>query len=140
MASILVSQSPTPLKLQRFIAAPNVTGTNWSVIPSPDKPFIVIAIECTMQTSVTAATRQLSIITNNQLTIPPGATQAASLTYNYSWFLGATETITSGGTPTVSAPLPQQYYLPAGATVASAVQNLQAGDVMAFTAIQFITL
>ena len=111
-----------------------VAGADWSWSPSTASPFKVRGVYGVLATSATVASRQPALYAKTQdgsvfFAKAVEATQAASLTYGYSWSSGsgpaqggssAADALVSDGVP--------DWWLPAGTIVSVTTAGLSAGD------------
>jgi hypothetical protein len=104
------------------VATP-AAGAEFSVSPSPNSPFNIVAAQYTLATSATAGSRDPGLAIG-PLFAWSDATQAASLTTTYSWWPGSVATV---GGATVGPGIPPGPF-PAGTIVASNIFAIEPGD------------
>lgn len=107
-------------------------GADWTFVPSTSDSVRLLAITAKLVTSATVDSRvvvlQATDIDGNLLdAFPATAAQAASKTVTYVWDNSASGISASEDDLTLSQSVPN-FWLPPGATVASATALLQAGD------------
>lgn len=133
-----VQEAGTGAGIMRTIPLTVAAGTNWSVGPNVNARWDVVAAECQLTCSATAATRLVSLhcLDSSGDGIArtfASVTQTASQSYNYYFFRGAAPLFINANM--VVAPMPQDLYLDVGQTLKSQVIGLDAGDTWAFVTV-----
>jgi len=104
-------------------------GADFLVTVPAGVTWYVIAVNATLVTSATAATRvpqiQIKDSGGHLLYMESGQSQIASLTGIWSW---APAVPTSQANNVAVVPLPAELYLQGGATIGTTTPNIQAGD------------
>ena len=130
-----VSRQDSPTSgagLQRVATVANpAAGADWSITVPAGAQWLLQSVNAQLVTSATAGTRIPSlVITDNAahvvFTGVASLSQAASLTYTYSWSPGAVAS--PAGSTSVSGPLPALLRLQPGWVIKTVTQGIQAGD------------
>lgn len=128
--STVINTKPHLEELKLVITANPAAGTELSHTVPSDVAWLVVGAYIGLTTNATAANRRLSLVfddgTTNFARLPIGVTQAANLTYTYSFAPGLPRASAVESNVVVS-PLPD-FMLPSGYRIRTLTENIQSGD------------
>jgi hypothetical protein len=123
-----------PGMMRQFTQVAPGAGVDFSITVPSQARWRIIGLRAALTTSATAGTRNVILSFGTSATPWYNAvaqpTQAASLTYGYSFGAGVTTISTAIGTTTLNiiTSIPSDLWLGPGTTLQSVTQNIQAGD------------
>lgn len=126
-------------RIKTYTLTDPAAGADFTITVPTGVVWKLLAVRAELTSDGNAATRSvvLELADGSNTFFDTGAagTQAASLTYTYSWAPGVGTDVNAAGVPETTS-LPSEVWLPEGYTLASVTASKQAGDQWARIVVQ----